>query len=62
MKEPTTYVLEFVAHQIANAEGLPVLAIFLVWDVLTQYELSAVFKPMKRKNRECTKIHAHREP
>lgn len=45
MNEPTIYVLEYVAHQIANAEGLPVLATFLVWDVLTQYELSTVFKP-----------------
>lgn len=35
MNEPTTYVLEYVAHQIASAEGLPVLAIFLVWDDLT---------------------------
>lgn len=44
MNEPTTYVLEYVAHQIANVEGLPVLATFLVWDGLTQYELSAVVR------------------
>lgn len=35
MNEPTTYVLEYAARQIANVEGLPVLATFLGWDDLT---------------------------
>lgn len=56
MNEPTTYVLEYAARQIANVEGLPALATFLVWDDLTTIWLKCSVQTSKRNKENIQKL------